>query len=112
MDFWEKIRKDLQRGIREGVAAVKEGATVLKGKAEELTEEGKRKYKIYDLKTKVQKEIAELGGRVYGLSDEAGNPLEDQKVGAIIKKIKILEARITRLEEKSAKASRVKGQKP
>jgi len=100
MGFWQKVKKDLQRGIREGITVVKEGAAVVKEKVEELTEEGKRQYKIFALKTKVQKEIAELGGRVYDLSAEVKNPMLDRKVKAIVARIKKLEAQITKLEGK------------
>jgi hypothetical protein len=58
MNFWEKVKKDLQKGIKEGIdwgkiktelqkgikegmVVVKEGAAVVKEKAEELTEGGK-----------------------------------------------------------------------
>lgn len=44
---------------------VKDGAAVLKGRAEELTEEGKSRYKIFDLKRKIHEWMTELGGRVY-----------------------------------------------
>lgn len=101
MNFWEKVKKDMQKGIREGLAIVKEGAAVVKEKAGELTEEGKRQYKIFDLKTKVQKEIAELGGKVYDLSSKVKNPMLDSKVKAVVAKIKKLETQITRLEGKA-----------
>jgi hypothetical protein len=101
MEFWEKIRQDLERGFREGVHAVKEGAAILKVKTGELTEEGKKRYKIFELKTKVEREIAELGGRVYDATG-AGvkNPMLDARVRAIMSRIKKLEARITKLEGK------------
>lgn len=43
MSSWEKVKKDLQTGIEEGVAIVKKGADSVKEKVEELTEEGKRR---------------------------------------------------------------------
>jgi hypothetical protein len=91
MSFWEKIKKDLQRGVKEGITAVKERATVVKEKMEKLSEEGKRQYRIFALKSKVQKEIADLGGRVYDLSSKIKNPLLDRKVKAIVSRIKKLE---------------------
>lgn len=106
MDFWEKVKKDIQRGVREGIGVVREGAIAVKEKAEELTEEGKRQYKIYALKTKVQKEIAELGGRVYDLSSKVKNPMLDRKVEAILSRVKKLEAQITKLEEKPKTVSK------
>ena len=42
MGLWETVKKDLQKGLKEGVAYVKEGAIVVKQKAEVLGEEAKR----------------------------------------------------------------------
>lgn len=88
MDFWDKVKSDIQKGIKEGIGLVREGVSVVKEKAEELTEEGKKKLKLFELKTRVQREISELGGRVYDLQSKAKNPMSDSKVKAIIAGIK------------------------
>lgn len=111
MDFWEKIKSDIQKGIKEGIGMVKEGVTVAKAKAEELTEEGKRRLKIFELKTKVQREISELGGKVYDLSEKIKNPMLDRKVKTIITRIKKLEVQIAKLEGKTKGISRGKSKK-
>lgn len=98
MNFWEKIRRDVQRGIKEGLVMVKEGAAVAREKAEELTAEGRKRYRIFDLKMKVQREMSELGGKVYDLSSRVKNPLSDKKVKGMIGKIKKLETQIMKLE--------------
>lgn len=100
MNFWEKVKRDLQKGIKEGIEVVKEGATYVREKAEELTEEGKKRYKIFELKSRVQKEITELGGKVYDLSTKLKNPMLDKKVQAIVTRVKKLESQITKLEGK------------
>jgi peptidoglycan hydrolase CwlO-like protein len=100
MNFWEKIKKDIRKGIKEGIGIVKEGATVVREKAEELTEEGKKRIKIFDLKTKVQKEISELGGKIYDLSSKVKNPMLDSKVKSAVARIKKLETQIAGLEGK------------
>jgi peptidoglycan hydrolase CwlO-like protein len=100
MNFWTKVRDDLQKGVGEGIAMVKEGASVVKKKAEELTEEGKRRYQLYELKTKVHKEISELGGTVYDLSEKVKNPMLNDKVKVIKARIKKLEVQIQKLEGK------------
>ena len=100
MDFWEKIKSDIQKGIREGIGIVKEGAIVVRTKAEELTEEGKKRLKVFELKTKVQKDLSELGGKVYAISAKGKNPLLDSKVKALITRVKKAEARIVTLEGK------------
>lgn len=100
MDFWEKIKRDIQVGVREGIGIVREGVTVAKAKAEELTEEGKRRIRVLELKTKVQREISELGGRVYTISQKSKSRLSDKKVQSIITRIKKLEEKIGKLEGK------------
>lgn len=104
MNFWEYVKKDLQKGLREGIDYLKEGAAIVKVKAEELTDEGKKRYKIYELKTKVQKEISDLGGKVYDMSFKEKNPMQDKRVKAIIARIKKFETRIAGLEGKQVKA--------
>jgi len=106
MNFWEEIKKDLQKGIKEGIDLFKEGATVIKVKAGELTEEGKKRYKLFELKTKVQREIAELGGTVYDLSSKVKNPMLEKKVKAIINRIKRVEVQIRKLEGKEKKVTK------
>jgi hypothetical protein len=100
MNFWEKIKKDLQKGVEESIIFVKEGAAVVQKKAEELTEEGKRRYRLYELKAKVQQEFAELGGKVYDLSSKVRNPMLDNGVKAIKARIGKLQAEIMKLEGK------------
>lgn len=97
MTFWEDVKKDLQKGLD----YVKEGAAAVKVKAGELTEEGKRQYKIYELKKKVQKWISELGGKVYELSSKVENPLQNPSVQMIISRIKKLEMQIAKMEGKA-----------
>jgi len=98
MNFWGKVKEDLQKGLEEGFTYVKEGASVVMKKAEELTEEGKRRYRLYELKTRVQQEISELGGKVYDLSGKVRNPMLDSRVKAIKTRIKRLETEIVKLE--------------
>jgi len=98
MNLWHSIRRDVHRGFKEGLNVVKEGAAAAREKAAELTVEGKKRYKIFDLKMKVQKEMSELGGNVYDLIARVKNPLSDKKVKGIIGKIKKLETQIMKLE--------------
>ncbi len=102
MSFWTKVKKDLQDGVDEGLAFVKEGAAVVIRKAEELTDEGKKRYILYEMKAKVQKEIAELGGKVYDLSAKMKNPMLDTKIKEITARIKRFEAEILKIEGKQA----------
>ena len=61
------IKKDVKKGIDEGIAAFKEGATVVSEKVGELTAEGKRQYKVYDLKSKIHGQMTVLGGNIHPL---------------------------------------------
>lgn len=98
MNFWDKIRRDVEKGIKEGLSVVKEKAVVAREKAEELTAEGRKRYKIFALKMKVQRAMSELGGRIYDISAKVKNPLTDKKVKGFIGKIKRLESQIMKLE--------------
>src|SRR3972149_5574233 len=104
MDFWQKVKRDVQKGIKEGVEVMIEGVAAAKEKAGEMSEEGKRRYKIFLLKTNVQKEISELGGKIYGLSAKVKNPMLDSKVKAAIAKIRKIESEIVKLEKEAQKA--------
>jgi len=109
MEFWEKVKRDIQKGIKEGIGMVSEGVTVVRQKADQLTEEGKRRLKLFELQTKVQKETAELGGRVYDLSSKKKNPMLDSKVKAVVSRLNKLETEMAKLEgRKTAAPSRAK----
>ncbi|MCK5503695.1 MAG: hypothetical protein KAJ10_00930 [Thermodesulfovibrionia bacterium] len=104
MNFWDKIQKDMKKNIKEGLEFMKEGSTAVSQRLEKLTEEGKKKYKIFNLNMKVQEEFAKLGGQVYDLTTKKSkNPLGNRKVNSIISKINKLETQITRLKKKSVK---------
>jgi len=109
---WKEIKKDLQKGLEKGMAAMKKGAIVAQKKAGELTEEGKRQFKILTLKTKVHEAVSDLGARVYSLMNNAKvkNPALDAGVKDLMTRIKDLEAQIAAVEEKT-KAARPRGGK-
>jgi len=110
MGLWDKIQKDIQKSINESITAMRKGATVAVEKAEELAEEGKRRYKIFELKMKIQSNFTDLGGKVYDLiSKGSKNLLIDKKVKSLIAGVKKLEAQIAKLERVSAKKSPGKG---
>jgi hypothetical protein len=96
--LFDKIKKDVQKGIEEGIAVVKEGASVVSGKMGELTAEGKRQYKMFDLKAKIHSQMTELGGRAYDVLDSKKSPAADSKIKAVFVKIKKLEAQLHKLE--------------
>ena len=96
--LFDKIKKDVKKGIEEGIAVVKEGASVVSEKMGELTAEGKRQYKMFDLKMKIQSQMTALGGRAYDVLDSKKSPAADSKVKAVFAKIKKLEEQLRKLE--------------
>lgn len=96
--LFDKIKKDVKKGIEEGIAVVKEGASIVSGKMGELTAEGKRQYKMFDLKAKIQSQMTELGGRAYDVLGSRKSPAADGKIKAVFGKIKKLEEQLRKLE--------------
>ena len=104
MAFWDKLKKDIKKGIDEGLHAFKEGTTVIKKRAGTLSDDVKKKVKVFELKQKIQVQLTDLGGRVYEVaSDKRRNPLPNEKVTAIVEKIKKIEGQIEKLEARTAK---------
>jgi hypothetical protein len=109
---WDKLKADLEKGLQQGLVAVKKGAMVAKKKAEELTVEGKRQYKILSLKAKAHKGISDLGARVYAImGTTAKNPAQDAKVKELAAQIKKMEIEIALLEQLPKKAAKKKTKK-
>jgi polyhydroxyalkanoate synthesis regulator phasin len=100
MSFWEQIKRDLEHEIVEGIDMLKEGAAFVKKKTEELTEEGKRRVNLFELKIKVRQDMTELGGRVYDLMHKGESLFSDNEVKEIVERIEKLEKQIGELEEK------------
>jgi hypothetical protein len=101
---WDGIKKDLQQGLEKSMAVVKQGAVVVQKKAGELTEEGKRQYKVLRLKARIHEAIADLGAKTYVLLSgaKARNPVLDSGVKEIMVRIQDLEAQLGILEGKSS----------
>lgn len=101
---WETIKKDLQKGVEKGMAAMKQGAIVVQKKAEELTEEGKRQFKVLTLKARIHEAISDLGAKSYVLMSgkKAKNPALDAGVKDLMARIQDLEAQIGILEGRSS----------
>ncbi len=107
---WDSIKKDLQKGLEKGMAAVRKGAIVAKKKAGELTEEGKKQYQMLALKAKVHEAISDLGARVYALmrDSKAKNPALDARVKELLSNIKKLEEQIAAVARKTVRKNRGK----
>ncbi|MEC4685905.1 MAG: hypothetical protein VST71_09275 [Nitrospirota bacterium] len=99
MAFWDKLKKDIKKGFDEGLHAFKEGTTVIKKRAGTLSDDVKKKVKVFELKQKIQVLLTDLGGRVYEVaSDKRRNPMTNEKITAIVEKIRKIEGQIEKLE--------------
>lgn len=111
MGFWDSIRKDIKRGIDEGLEAFKEGTEAIKQRAGSLTEDIRKKVKVFELKQKIQVQLTELGGRVYEVTspDKRKNPMTDDQTKRIIDRIRRIERQVSKLEGKPSKKAVSKG---
>lgn len=97
---------------------MKEGTEAIRHRAEDMTDEVKKKIKIFELKQKIQVQLTELGGRVYEVVSEGKrrNPILDENVKKIFDRIKKIEDQISKLEgkigTKKAKKGPTKKRKP
>lgn len=96
MTLWDKVRKDVTKGVRQGVSVLKERSNMAADKAGQLAEVGKVRYQIFLLEQKIEKNFAEMGQRIYELIQE--NRSKDSLSDAAVKK-KLAEAK--KLERKS-----------
>jgi hypothetical protein len=104
MSFWDKIQDDLKKNLQEGLEIFKEGSSVVTDTLGKFTEEGKKKYKVFNLNMKVQEDFAKLGGEIYDLIEKKSkNPLGNKKVKSIIAKINKMEKQITAIDSKDTK---------
>lgn len=104
---WDKIKKELQNDLEKGLAVIKNGVIVIQKKAEELTEEGKRQYKMLSTKARIHDALRDLGARVYMLMRGARvrNPALNAGVKEITARIKSLEAELAELEGRADASS-------
>lgn len=97
-NLFDKIKENLKKGMEEGIAVLREGASVVSVKMNELSEEGKRQYKMFNLNVKIQDQMKEMGGIAYALID-AGKSLDpDKKLKTVYTKIKKLEWQLSKIE--------------
>jgi len=111
MGFWDKLKRDIKKGIDEGLEALKEGTEAIKHRAEDMTDEVKKKIRIFELKQKIQVQLTELGGRVYEVVSEGKrrNPVLDENVKKIFDRIKRIDEQISKLEGKAVTSKAKKG---
>jgi len=122
--FLDKIKKDMKKGWAEGLAAVMQGANVVSGKMNELSEEGKKQYQIFNLHVKIKDQMNELGEIACAVFKKGKNLDEDKKVKTAFAKIEKLEWQLSKITDaakiksilkkksakKTARKKRVKGE--
>ena len=91
MSLWKKVKRDVEEGIKKSLEFVKKESKAEKIRAEKRARAVERQPQLSRRKDKMQKELCELGSRVYALRGQRKNPLEDKKVGEIIARIKTIE---------------------
>ncbi len=105
MDILSGLKKDIEEGIKQGVDAVRSTATLVKETAAELTEKGKTQYHIYELKNKLQKQLADLGGKLHQLAKAKKVKVSNQDLTKLLSAIDKTHAAITKLESKEPTAA-------
>lgn len=112
MGFWDSISKDMKKGLDDGIHYLKEGTSSVKEWAEDLTEEGKRKIKMFEIKQKIQVQLTELGGKFYDLIEKKSkSPASSPSIQPILKKMDSLKEQLSKLEGKISPAKKKKAKK-
>ena len=95
-NFWD----DFTKTIRDGVDTVVE-------KTEEFTKIGRHKVDIINIKRNIEKNFAELGGRVYHLMVEKKKTQisDDKEVKVLLERVKVLEKK---LKDKNVEIEKIK----
>ena len=96
--LFSKIKKDVKKGLEEGIAAVMQGANVVSLKMNELSEEGKKQYKMFNLHVQIKDQMNEMGVMAYAALENGKSLDEDKKIKAVYKKIKKLEWQLSKFE--------------
>lgn len=102
MDILNGLKKDIEDGIKQGVDAVKSTATLVKAKAEELTEMGKAQYRLYELRNKGQKQFAALGETFHRLAAAKKVSVSNQELKKLLAAADKTLAAIAKLEGKGS----------
>jgi len=97
-NLFEKLKKDMKKGLEEGLTVLMKGANVVSLKMSELSEEGKRQYKMFNLHVKIRDELNRLGDLAYDALKNMRSLDEDKKIRAAYLKIKKLEWQLGRFE--------------
>lgn len=96
---WNKLKGDVSKGLKDGMDKVKEGTEVVAKKAGEVSAEGQRKVKIFNLKRKIQGYMGDLGAAVYDVELDNPGTITDKHAKAVLKQIKAANKELKALEK-------------
>lgn len=101
-NLWEDVRRSLQDLGNIAAEKSREFSKVAADKAEELTKKGRVRMEILQTNREIERQFAELGGRVYDVqAEEALDSIgEDPDIQALFEKISVLEEKKRAQEEK------------
>lgn len=91
---WKKMKDDIAKGIKEGAGTVAK-------KTGELSAEGQRKLKAYNLKKRIQGYMEDLGAALYDAEMKKAGTIKDESAVKILKKIEIANDELKELEKDS-----------
>jgi hypothetical protein len=102
--LWDKVKETLERGLSKASDATMK----ILETAKEQAEVARLKLRISGIKSKITKEFAELGGRIYQLYLKEGkeDALKDKEVAKIIDRIRSLEEELKETQAELDKVSK------
>ena len=104
MDVVNKLIKEIEDGVKQSINAVKARVTLVVEKADELTEEGKKQYRLYELKHKRQGQFSDLGEKLHGLVAGKKLKIAHRELKTLISSIDKTNTEIAKLEDKTPTA--------
>jgi len=95
---WNKMKSDISRGLKEGLDKVMEGAETVAKKTGEVSAEGQKKVKIFNLKRKIQGYMEDLGVAIYNAEVMTPGSVTDETAKEVIERIKAANDKLKDLE--------------
>jgi len=89
---WKKMKADIAHGIKEGAGTVAK-------KTGELSEEGKKKLKAFNIKRRIQGYMEDLGVALYNAEMEKSGTISDEAAKEILNKIEVANTELKELEK-------------
>ncbi len=105
MEGVNKLIKEIEDGVKQSIDAVKAKITLVIEKADELTEGGKKQYRLYELKNRRQGQFSAIGEELHQLVAEKTLRISNQKLKNLLSAIDKTNSEIARLEGKTSKAT-------